>query len=182
MNFDRYALRPIHQEDAEAFLRLVSGNEHRIRDYLPVTAATVTDLAASEKYISEKMALANEREYYCLVIEETGTGELVGVYFIKNLDWDVPKGELGYFVDQHHEGKGIMSQAMTLTIRFCWEVLELNKIFLRTGTHNTGSRRLAEKNGFLQEGTLRKDFRIADGTLVDLAYYGLVNPALIEPA
>lgn len=181
MNFDHYTLRPIRPADAEGFMRLVTENRERIRDYLPVTAETVTDMASAQSYIDEKMALADEREYYCLLIEDTHTGHLAGVYFIKNLDWDVPKAELGYFVHHTYQGQGIMVKAMALVIRFCWDVLELNKIFLRTGMHNTGSRRLAEKSGFAQEGILRKDFRIANGTLVDLAYYGLVNPALTEP-
>lgn len=182
MNFGPYTLRLIRQEDAEAFLRLVQDNQQRIQDYLPVTAATVTNSEAAEKYVREKMALTDEREHYCLLIDDTDAKTLAGVFFIKNLDWHVPKAELGYFVDHAYEGQGVMTQAMALTIRFCFDVLGLNKIYLRTGITNTGSRRLAEKNGFVQEGILHKDFRIADGTLVDLAYYGLVNPALIGSA
>ena len=181
MTFDHYTLRPIRMEDAKAFFTLVSANREYIRDYLPVTAAGIQDIPATEAYIEEKIILADEKEHYCLLIEDRHTHTLAGAFFLKNLDWKVPKCELGYFVNHAHGGKGLMSDAMARVVQFCFGVLGMNKIYLRTGIHNTASRRVAEKNGFEVEGILRRDFRIHDGSLVDLAYYGLVNPTLIEP-
>jgi RimJ/RimL family protein N-acetyltransferase len=51
----------------------------------------------------------------------------------------------------------------------------LNKIFMRIAEDNVSSRRVAEKNEFKIEGVLRKDFKTAEGKLIDVVYYGLIQ-------
>jgi RimJ/RimL family protein N-acetyltransferase len=53
--------------------------------------------------------------------------------------------------------------------------LKLNKLYLRVSGDNKASQRVAEKNGFRTEGTLRSDFKTSDGKLIDLIYYGLLR-------
>jgi RimJ/RimL family protein N-acetyltransferase len=177
MNFDQYRVRPITPNDAAQLLSLVITNKDRIKDFLPRTAETIRDLAAAETYIEQKLTETTKREHYCMVIEDEHVHQLTGVFFVKNFDWNIPKCELGYFVDRNYEGKGIATRAMKAIVDFCFTTLQVQKIFLRTGTGNTGSRKAAEKNGFELEGILRWDFKLPNGTLTDLAYYGKINDA-----
>lgn len=50
--------------------------------------------------------------------------------------------------------------------------LNLNKVYCRVATDNTASNKVAIKNGFQLEGVLKQEFRIHDGSLIDLNYYG----------
>ena len=95
--------------------------------------------------------------------------------FIKNIDWRIPKCELGYFIDKSFEGKGIMSKVIDDTISYCFNDLKMEKIFLKIGPENIGSKRIAERKGFVLEGVLRKEFRLETNELVDVEYYGKFN-------
>ena len=46
---------------------------------------------------------------------------------------------------------------------------------MRIAEDNLPSRRVAEKNSFVIEGTLRQDFKIAKGYWIDAVYYGLLR-------
>jgi len=48
----------------------------------------------------------------------------------------------------------------------------LKKIYTRTGIDNIGSKGFAIKNKFNQEGFLRNEFRLDNGKLIDLVYFG----------
>lgn len=177
MNFDNYILRLINKGDALAFLTLVLNNRSRINNYLPKTTKANSDAESTILYIDQKVRQAEANENFCFVIEDKDTKKLAGAVFLKSFDWSVPKCELGYFVDKDYEGKGITSRSISEIINYCFNVLKINKLFLRTALDNIGSRRVAEKNGFLEEGVLRKDFMNENGELIDVVYYGLIrNP------
>lgn len=175
MIFDHYQVRLIAVTDAAQLFALVNNNKGRISDYLPRTAATIISPETAEQYISQKLKETEQREHYCMVVEDTFNHKLAGVFFIKNFDWNIPKCELGYFVDRSYEGQGIASGTMAAVVQFCFDTLQVQKIFLRTGIDNIASRKAAEKNGFVLEGILRWDFKLQDGSLTDLAYYGKIR-------
>ena len=107
---------------------------------------------------------------------------MIGIVNIKNIDWHVRLCELGYFLDEDFEGKGIMTEVLDKTIDYCFKELTMNKLFLRIGGENIGSQRLAEKKGFKLEGTLRKEYRIETGQLIDVEYYDKLKNAYQSPA
>ena len=100
---------------------------------------------------------------------------VIGQLAIKNIDWTIPKAELGYFIDQAHEGKGIVTEALQIVIQYAFADLKMNKLFLRTLVGNVGSQKVAEKNGFIKEGILRKEFKSGNNKLEDVVYYGLLR-------
>jgi RimJ/RimL family protein N-acetyltransferase len=178
MTFDNYLLRLIEKKDRAAFFELISGNRSRINNYLPKTASANSDPESTAIYIDQKIMQAEAKENFCFVIEDKSTGKLSGAIFLKNFDWSVPKCELGYFIDREQEGKGVVSGSVKQIVNYCFNVLKLNKLFLRTATDNIGSRVVALKNGFVEEGILRKDFMTETGQLIDVIYYGLVRENL----
>jgi RimJ/RimL family protein N-acetyltransferase len=175
MTFDHYLLRPLRSDDALQLLRLVAANRERISNYLPKTAKSIYDKSSAKNYIREKLKNERDKREFCFLVVDTVTQEPCGAVFLKNFEWTIPKCELGYFIDKEYEGKGVISGAIKEITRFCFEELKLNKLFLRSATDNPGSRRIAEKNGFIQEGVLRKDFMTEKGELIDVVYYGLVK-------
>ena len=102
-------------------------------------------------------------------------GELMAVVLVKNIDWRIPKCELGYFIDQSKEGKGIMTVLVNNTLAYCFDELKMEKVFLRISLENMASIKIAEKTGFEKEGLLRKEFKTETGELIDVLYYGKVK-------
>ena len=78
-------------------------------------------------------------------------------------------------LDQGFEGRGLMSEALGLLLKACFDSLGLNRVFLRAIVGNDRSSKLAERFGFIKEGTLREDFLTLDGKRVDLDYFGMLS-------
>ena len=167
-------LRLLTKEDGPHFFDLIERNRIRLRDYFPITISLITDLAVCIKYVDEKVEQTSKKEHFCFVIENE-QGCLQGLFFIKDLDWRIPKGELAYFIDQSLEGMWIMTKALSAVVSYCFDVLEMNKLSIITAVDNYPSKKIAEKNGFEIEGILRNDYRIASGKLIDNIYYGLLK-------
>lgn len=178
LSFANYLLRSLNKNDSDKLLSLVNNNRERIRSYLPKTANAIKDNESARAFIEIKIRNQLEKTEFCFLIEDIAEKKFAGLFFLKNFDWTVSKCELGYFIDKELEGKGIISETMSVIIPWCFKSLKLNKLFLRSAKDNLGSRRVALKNGFMEEGTLRKDFMTENGELIDVVYYGLINPKI----
>ncbi|MCP4438846.1 MAG: GNAT family N-acetyltransferase [Aureispira sp.] len=164
-------LRLIALEDAPAFLDLIEKNRARLQPYFPVSTIKIKDLASAEDYITQKIRQAGERTLYCWVMEGLESHQLIGVCFIKSIDWRVPKCELAYYVGQKFEKKGLSSKMVREVLNYCFDELKMEKVFLRIDPKNIGSQRVAIKNGFEQEGYLHNEFRTGTGELIDVLYF-----------
>ena len=122
--------------------------------------------------MEELVQKSKDKLYYPFIIENTDTKELIGFIDIKNIDWNIPKAELGFYTDKEYAGKGITSKAFNLIVNYCFGELGFRKLYLRTHESNLAAQRLAEKCGFEVEGKIRKDYKTTKGEIVDLIYYG----------
>ena len=103
------------------------------------------------------------------------TNEFVAFIDLKNLDWSIPKTEIGCYTDKKIAGRGMTTKAMKLFVDYCFKNFEFKKIYLRTHHSNKAAQIVAEKCGFELEGTIRKDYITTAGEIVDLMYYGRLN-------
>ncbi len=81
--------------------------------------------------------------------------------------------ELGYWLARPYWGRGIMTQVVDALCRFAVSEWKLVRITAQVFDTNTASIRVLEKNGFQQEGHLRKAYR-KDGRFIDARLYALV--------
>lgn len=163
------------QQDAANLFKYIEENRQRLQDYFPFILQHTSTLESTEAYVEERIKLAEKKEALTYFIIDTTANNIIGITFIKNFDWRIAKAELAYNIDKAYEGKGIITEALKHIINYCFTTLQLNKVYLRTAIDNTGSQKVALKNGFKLEGILSKEFKIFDGTLIDLHYYGLVK-------
>ena len=175
MTFDNFIIRPIRNEDSLNYHSLVDQNKVRLSKYFPKTLIATEDLESTTAHILERIRLTETKEFFTFVIFENLSKKIIGTIFLKELDWNIPKGEIGFFIDQSYEGKGIITKSVSLVKKHCFDTLGLNKLYMRIAEENISSKRVAEKNGFEVEGILRKDFKTSEGKLIDLVYYGLLK-------
>jgi len=166
-------LKIIEEKEFKDFFQLINNNKERLKRYFPVTVQKNENIHLTIDYLKELTEKTKNRETYVYGIYTQKI--LIGVIFIKNIDWRIPKCELGYFIDKDYEGKGLMSKVIDDTIKYCFEKLKIEKIFLKIASENTRSKRVAEKKGFILEGILRKEFRIETNELINVEYYGKLN-------
>jgi RimJ/RimL family protein N-acetyltransferase len=172
MTFSHYHIRILTVADLNSYYRLASENRERLEDFFVGTTSRTATLKDSEVFIQEMLERHQAKTYYPFVIEDLQTQQLIGFLDLKNIDWQIPKTELGFYIDQAYEGKGVMSKAFEWLCEYALTQLSFEKLFLRTHTSNTAAQRLALKNGFQLEGTVRKDYKTTSGIIVDLMYFG----------
>lgn len=81
---------------------------------------------------------------------------------------------LGYWMGQQYAGRGLMSEAVSVVLPFVFDTLSLHRIHAAFLPTNTASRRVLEKNGFVEEGYAQRYLQI-DGRWEDHVLMGLTK-------
>lgn len=173
---DEIKLQELTSKDIKPFFELMNNNRHLLERYFPVTVDNTRTLLGTEYYVLGLLKKRDNNEMICLTVMHKN--KMVGLFHIKSIDWRIPKCELAYFMDHTYQGKGIMTSLLQKVVEYCFNVLQMNKIFVRITQDNSASRKVAAKIGFQTEGILKKEFRTESGELLDLEYLGLVNPTI----
>ncbi len=174
MNFDHYTIRLLETGDLDIYWKLIDTNRKRLEDFFAGTVSKTLTYEDTRNFVADRTKMAEEKKYYPFIIVDNKANEIAGYIDIKNIDWRIPKAELGYYVDEKYAGTGMASKAFSLFLDYCNTEMGFLKLFLRTHEGNTPARKLVEKSGFQIEGTIRKDHRTTSGEIIDLLYYGKI--------
>ena len=172
MQFDHYTIRLLTLDDTHAFYLMVDKNRARLEDFFTGTVSRTATMEATKEFVADITRRAEERTYFPYVIIDNTNHKIIGYLDLKNIDWTIPKAEMGGYMDEGYAGKGITAKAFEVFCAHCFEIHGFQKLCLRTHHSNTAARRIAEKSGFEVEGTIRRDYKTTSGELVDLIYYG----------
>lgn len=175
MSFTDFKIEAINDILPEEFYNLIEKNKTHIEKTFPVTLSHCLDLKKTKQFISFNQDKENHKEGYYFYTRDMKTNALIGYLYIKSIDNDKAKCELGYFVDKDYQGKGITSKVVSETLDFCFNTLKMNKVFICTSKINTASQKIALKHHFKQEGILREEFKNGEGILEDVVYFGLLK-------
>ncbi|GER91211.1 ribosomal-protein-L7/L12-serine acetyltransferase [Dictyobacter vulcani] len=83
-------------------------------------------------------------------------GQLVGSIGYPRIIREKSVGEIGYWLSQDMQGRGIITRACRTLVTYGFQEYGLNKIEIRAAVGNKPSRAVAERLGFTQEGILRQ--------------------------
>ena len=172
--FENFAIVEFNTDQGEQLFQLINDNRSRLENFFPGTVALTKTLKDTLDYCKVIKQRRKNKAYFPFIIIDKADNNYVGFIDIKNISWKIPKAEVGYFIDQKYEGKGVVSKALSLVLDFVVEKYGFKKLLSRIGTKNIGSCKVALKNGFELEGTIRNDFKTAKGEIVDLNYYGKI--------
>lgn len=85
------------------------------------------------------------------------------------------QANLGYWIRTDATGQGLGTTAARLCARFAFEHVGLRRVHLHHHVDNHGSRRVAEKTGFVREG-LHRQVAMLHGAPIDAVFYSLLGP------
>ncbi len=113
---------------------------------------------------------------------ENQTGALVGGITVGNIRHGVSQSaHIGYWMGMRYAGRGMMVEAVGLTVGYCFSSLRLHRLEAACIPGNKRSIRVLEKAGFTREGLLRSYLRI-NGTWQDHYLYALIVGERQEPS
>ena len=81
---------------------------------------------------------------------------------------------LGYVLSEDYWGLGLMTEAVSRMLEYCFDELDIKIVSISHATKNNNSRRVIEKCGFVYEGTLRKSV-IFEQEVCDSLYYSIIK-------
>ncbi len=115
----------------------------------------------------------SENTRYDAVIESDGIP--VGTIGLLSIDRKNSKAEFYIAMGEtSYKGKGVATKASHIILRYAFEELGLNKIYLFTETENIAAQKLFERVGFVKEGCLRNDV-FSRGHFADRFAYGFLK-------
>jgi len=172
MRFANYEVRCLKKSDAACYFKLIQDNTQQLENFLAGIVSKTRTLTDTETFVGNLVQNEVEKTHFPYIVADTGSQKLVGYIEVKNIDWNIPKGEIGYFVDKDHTGNGIGTQMLQLIADHFLVELRFRKLLLRIHEENHSSRKVAEKNDFKVEGTIRNDYKTRSSQVVDMLYYG----------
>ena len=152
MFVDRIFLRALSKNDAEISWKW--RNTEDVREYYSGHPFYITQ--EDEEAWIEKISGSNF-PLTCFGIEEKSTNNLIGMTFLKDINLINRACEFAIFIgDKNAKGKGYAKEATLKTIKFAFNDLNLNRVFLIVQEDNIPAKKLYEKCGFRMEGQLRE--------------------------
>ena len=168
-------LRAYESADAANLSGLISRNQDELIDSFPKLVARVATRGDAAGHIQEKTELRSARKAFWYGLWLKSGGPQIGEITVKNVDWDLPSGELGYCIGPQHRRKGLASEAMRALLSACLGDLGFRRIFVRIFPDNASSLAVAQSVGFVREGVHRNDFLSGKGQVRDLAYLSMTD-------
>ena len=175
MQTNELEIRPLTEADAEIYFELIQRNKDRLANFFAGVLSRTQTLEDTRTFVKDAVARRDAKIYFAYLIFQRNNNALIGFLDLKNIDWSIPKAEMGCYTDRDHAGKGVAKAAMHLFVDHSFREHGFNKLFLRTHRSNESAIRVALNSGFTQEGTIRCDYKTTSGELVDLLYFGLLR-------
>jgi RimJ/RimL family protein N-acetyltransferase len=103
------------------------------------------------------------------------TGQLLGNVSLHHIDRDAATADIGYRVAPWARGRGVATASLAAVSRWATAALGLVRIQIFHAVANPASCRVAEKAGYVWEGTLRASFVGSDRQRYDEHLHALVT-------
>ena len=163
-------LRQVNQSDAKAIFKHFSDKEvlkyHDLEAFTNQEQAKELIKSFDEKFHSQQMIRWG--------IAKKEDNIIVGTCGFHNWVQKSFQAEIGYELSQAYWRQGIMTEALTATIKFGFEKMNLNRIAATVMLENPASMKLLEKLGFVEEGILR-EYGFWKGEFHDLKMFALLR-------
>ncbi|WP_264565054.1 GNAT family N-acetyltransferase [Flavobacterium sp. N3904] len=164
-------LELITENHAQPIFDMVDANRTHLRPWLPFVDRMQT-VEFAENFVKGCMHRNSDGNEYAFVIVENST--VIGRIGVYKIDGQNKIGEIGYWIIEGFQGKGIVTKSCQALIDFCFSELELNRIEIKCGTENFKSKAIPEKLNFTKEGVIRQGELLYD-RFIDLNLYSLLK-------
>lgn len=172
---DRLLLRMPQPGDGKVVNAAIRASINELKPWLPF-AQTVPTVEETEINTREAHIKFINRSSLRYLIFHKETNEFIGSTGFHNIDWEIPKLEIGYWINSRFSGKGYMVEAIQKLTEFALDDLQVRRVEIQCDYENTRSRALPEKLGYTLEGILRNDDVSVDGEkLTDTCIYAKVK-------
>lgn len=114
-------------------------------------------------------------QYIAWAIAMKDEPKLIGTITFWNIQREHYRAEIGYALHTSYQGRGLMQEAITVTLEYGFKILQLHSVEANVNPGNTASIKLLERNNFVREAYYRENYYY-NGKFLDSAIYSLLTP------
>ncbi len=173
LEFQDYYIDAIHEKYAWRLCDFCTINTERLQRYFPKTLEQNLTPDLSKHFVERKKKEFQAREEFLFVLKEKENHTLVGIIYLKEMDWEKKQGELAYALGYQLEGKGYMTETVKAISKWAFEELQLETLQIITHKSNLGSVRVAQKCGFTWQKVLLAEHTPPGENPLDMELYEL---------
>ncbi len=168
---DRVTLRPLHEDDFET-LNFIA--------YHPAIwemgMNRLKEPAQLKEYIQLALSERNNKLSYPFLIFDKQVNRVAGTTRFGNISFVNKRSEIGWtWIHPDFQGTGLNKACKFLLLQFAFEILQFNRIEIKTDAINHQSRKAILKIGANEEGIFRKHQITAEGRIRDTVYYSILH-------
>jgi RimJ/RimL family protein N-acetyltransferase len=120
--------------------------------------------------------LQSKREIRFIIESNHGAAPgLAGVISFHSPNFNNKVAEIGYWITKEYRGKSIGTTAAKVLTNFGFETMGWNRIEAMIDHDNEASKKVITRTGYEHEGLLRQRVIRADGTVIDMDVYAVLQ-------
>jgi len=162
-------LKIVGIEDAELIFNTINNEREYLEVWLPFVEDT-HDISYTKAFIENSAALDSANLTFTIFYQNHFAG-LIG---FKDTDFDNKKTEIGYWLSESFQHKGIVTRSCKALINYAFDKMDMNRIQIKAAKENLKSRSIPERIGFTYEG-IERDGELHSRGFVDLVIYSLLK-------
>ena len=171
LEFKDYYVDFIHEKYAWRICDFCVINEDRLKRFFPKTLEQNLTPDLSKYFVEKKIKEFAAKEEFLFVLKEKENHSLIGLIYLKELDWGKKQGELAYVIGNQAEGNGYMTETINAICDWAIKELQLKTLQIITHKSNIGSVRVAEKCGFVWQKVLPAEHTPPNEIPLDMELY-----------
>lgn len=170
---DNLELRLLESKDADAAILEIQASRDYLARWLPWVELThsADDYRNFIKFTRDEFA--KESSYHFGLFED---GCFIGGFSIIKVNRNDNKVELGYWLGEGHQKRGIITRTVEAVTDFVFKEWDVHRIEIHVADVNTPSRKVPERLGFEIDGVMRESMR-HNGKYYDMVIYSKLNPS-----
>ena len=165
--FDDFSLRSLRSGDAPAIFGAIDTQREHLGRWLPFVAATHRVEQTQEVVAGMLNDTANP------VFTIRSGDAFAGLIGFKSADAGKRSIEIGYWLREEQQGKGIMTAAVRALCDLAFGEMGMRRVEIRCGTGNLPSNRIPQRLGFRRSHVEVQGEQLSDGAWIDLDVYVL---------
>jgi ribosomal-protein-serine acetyltransferase len=166
-----FELRLLEERHASHVFSTVNVERAYLRQWLPWVDSTVRE---DDSLVFIRASLEQFASNHGFAAGLWDGPEFIGVIGMHRINWLNRSVEIGYWIAQDYQGKGIVTEACRAVVTHVFEELDLHRVQIRCATGNTKSCAIPKRLGFVHEGTVREAEQI-NGKYFDLHIFGMLK-------
>lgn len=161
-------LEELKEKHAPEIFRILDSERDYMRIWLPFVD---NQLKVKDSEDAVKMLTSGINMQFCIFYQN----KFVGLIGFKDTDETNKRTEIGYWLSQAAQKKGVMIRSVKALLDYAFSEMEMNRVQIKAALNNLLSRAIPEKLGFWLEGIERDGELLVDNKYTDIAVYSMLK-------